>query len=386
MKRVAIFRTDLLALSETFIRDQTVSLETWQPILLGRQELEGGLATPGLRREVVPEAGSHLRRSLRARFWRPEPNLVARLKALEVDLVHVHFGLDATDIWPSVKAAGLKMVVTLHGTDINVYPWWWEAGHGGPLRRAYPRRLRRMARDPSVSFIAVSEANRLRAIEFGIPAHKVAVLHTGIDTGRFRPEGRPVAERENRILFVGRMIENKAPTLLAGAFAAIAGQVERPELTMIGGGPELEPARRLAQDLGIHITFRGPQPAEAVLAALHEAKVLCLPSRRIASGAAEGLPQVLLEAQACGVPVVASDTGGIPEGMEHGSTGYVFRSGDQAELQSALLKVLCSDGDTLAKMSAACRRLAVERFDLASKTRAVERFYDSVASDDLHFN
>jgi len=382
MKRVAIFRTELLPLSETFVRDQACALRTWQPVLVGRCEVEHGLATPRIPRELVPQSGSRFARELRSRLWRPDPALAARLEALQVDLVHVHFGVDATDIWPTVKAAGLPMVVSLHGFDINTHRSWWEAGHGGSQRRSYPARLLKMASQPGVAFIAVSEAVKRRAVEYGVPAEKVTVIYTGVDTGRFRPAGLPIAGRANRILFVGRMVENKAPTLLARACAAIAPHVPGLELMMIGGGPELEATRQFALASGLDIALPGPQPAESVLDALHHAKVLCLPSQQIASGTGEGLGQVLLEAQACGVPVVGSTTGGIPEAFQEGSTGYLFRSGDQDELQEALLKVLRSDDERLATLSAACRNFAVERFDLARTIVALERVYDAQVAND----
>lgn len=380
MKRVAIFRTDLLALSETFIRDQAGALRSWQPLLVGRRELDAGLETPGLAREIVPEVRSGLTGFLRFWLWRPDPMLVSRLQQLKADLVHAHFGVDASDIWPSVKAAGLPMIVTLHGFDINTHREWWEAGRAGKRRRLYPRRLLEMARDPAVSFVAVSEAIKRRAIEYGIPPTKVSVVYTGVDTERFRPDGLPLGERANRILFVGRMIENKAPALLVRAAASVGEQLAGVELTMIGDGPELEATRSAAREHALRAWLPGPQSVHAVLEALRQAKVVCLPSQQVASGAAEGLGQVLLEAQACGVPVVGSSTGGIPETLEDGVTGYVFRSGDQAGLQNALLTVLGAGEQRLEAMSSAARRLMLERFDLRRTTRRLEALYDSAVA------
>src|SRR5690606_12677303 len=133
------------------------------------------------------------------------------LNRLQADLVHAHFGIDATDIWPSVKKAGLPMLVTLHGYDINIDREWWEDGHEGLRRRVYPQRLLTMAKDPKVHFIAVSQAIKKRAIEFGITPEKITVSYIGVDTDRFKPAGLPLSERKRRVLFVGRMVEKKAP-------------------------------------------------------------------------------------------------------------------------------------------------------------------------------
>ena len=81
------------------------------------------------------------------------------------------------------------MLVTLHGYDININRGWWEAGYGGPAMRNYPKRLLELASHPRVSFIAVSEAIRRRAISYGIPEEKITVRYIGVDTSKFRAGG-----------------------------------------------------------------------------------------------------------------------------------------------------------------------------------------------------
>ena len=236
MNRVAIFRADLLPVSETFIRDQASALVHWQPVLLGLRELPEGLETPGIQREIVP-SGNRVSNTLRFWFSHPNPHLVRRLKEIDIGLVHAHFGTDASDIWPSVKAAGLPMLVTLHGYDITIHREWWEAGHGGLRRRVYPRRLLHMAEYPTVHFIAVSKAVKERAIKFGIPEGKITVAYIGVDTRRFKLGGLPLEQRRKRILFVGRMVEKKAPLLMIRAFADVRRVIPDAELAMIGDGP-----------------------------------------------------------------------------------------------------------------------------------------------------
>ena len=197
-RKVAIYRADLLPISETFIRDQASALIEWQPTLIGRREVPGGLVTSKIQRVIIPEAGSRLMRTWCYWTWQPDPNLVHYLREQNFSLVHAHFGTDATDIWPSAKAAGLPMLVTLHGFDINIHKWWWEKGNGGLRRRVYPRRLLKMAQEPSVRFIAVSKAIKQRAIEYGIPEEKITVSYIGVDTvtrvvgDRFPEEARRI--------------------------------------------------------------------------------------------------------------------------------------------------------------------------------------------------
>lgn len=380
MKRVAIFRSDLLSISETFIREQVAALRTWEPVFVGRRPVAGGLQTPGIPREIVPEPSNRVLRVLRYWLGLPEAPLAARLKGMGVALVHAHFGMDATDIWPSVKAAGLPMLVTLHGCDIRIHRSWWEQGREGLARRAYPRRLLAMGRDPRVQFVAVSESIRRRAIEFGIPEEKVTVGHIGIDTRRFRPANVPLVQRPRRILFVGRMVEKKAPLLMVRVFGEVRKRVPEAELTMIGDGPLLAQARRLAQDLDTPVTFLGAQPWDSVLAHMHEARVFCLPSVTAANGDAEGLPLVVLEAQAAGVPVVTSACGAAEEGVVDGVTGIACAEGAMEDLVRGISGFLTDDRAAEAASVAAVDFIR-NRFDIRACSQRLEEQYDERRGD-----
>lgn len=371
-KRVAIFRSELLPISETFIRDQASALSEWEPVLLGRMEVPGGLETPNVQREIIPESGCYPVRSLRYWLWRPDPNIVRRLQQLNVSLVHAHFGIGATDIWPSVKAANLPMVVTLHGMDINIHQWWWKKGHGGLRRRVYPCRLKKMAQDPNVSFIAVSNAIKRRAIEQGIPEEKITVSYIGVDTEKFKPLGLPIEKRKKRILFVGRMVEKKAPLLMVRAFHEVRKQVPDAELVMIGTGPLLEDAKRLARSLDVPVSFLGAQNSEEVTAQLHQTRVFCLPSITASNGDAEGLPISILEAMACGIPVVTSANGAVNEAIFHKENGLCFKENDIKELSENIISII-SNHQYLLELSNAARRIATEKFAISKTIKFLER-------------
>jgi glycosyltransferase involved in cell wall biosynthesis len=309
-------------------------------------------------------------------FWldSPLPGLVQAFRSLHVDLVHAHFGTNATDVWPSVRAAGLPMLVTLHGYDINVRREWWEAGYGGVRRRAYPRRLLRMARDPGVGFVAVSEAIRQRATTYGIPAGKITVAYIGVDTRRFRPAGLPLAQRANRVLFVGRMTAKKVPLLTIRAFAQVRNAIPDAELVMVGDGPLLGDAKALASELGVPVSFLGAVTPDQVLEQMHEAKVFCLPSIVADNGDAEGLPISILEAQACGVPVVTTEGGGNAEGMVGDAGGRLVAENDLAALADAIRSLLMQPPPGAGHPGG-----FPERFEIAACTRKLESLYDGMA-------
>lgn len=379
MKKVIIFRNDLLLRSETFIKEQARFLVHWEPVLVGYDRVKDGLDLGRLEARIIPGAAAKTmgRYALRLGqlLGRPHQPTVASLRATGAGLVHAHFGTDATDIWPSVKATGLPMVVTLHGYDINIHRQWWEAGHGGIHRRVYPRRLLQMAHDPAVHFIAVSQAIKRRAIEYGIPEDKITVCYIGVDTERFKPCGSPIDQRRKRILFVGRMVENKGPLHMVRAFAEIRKQVRDAELVMIGDGPLLAEAKSLAGEMNVEVSFLGAQSPEAVLALLNESRVLCLPSITIANGASEAFGMVLIEAQSCGVPVVTSAQSGAAEGILDQVTGHAFQEGDIPAMIKGLLAYLNKSND-LVRASAAARQHVQARFDLCACSAKLENTYD----------
>lgn len=380
MRKVVVFRSVLLPRSEVFVQEQVQFLTNWKPLLVGYRWIKDGLDLQGLGATTIPGSSPKTvgRYALRLcqLLERPHPPTVATLRDTGAKLVHAHFGTDATDIWPSVRAAGLPMVVTLHGYDINIRREWWEAGKGGVLRRFYPRRLLTMAHEPAVYFIAVSHAIRCRAIEYGIPEDKITVSYIGVDTERFKPGGLPIDQRRKRILFVGRMVEKKAPLLLIRGYAEVRKQVPEAQLVMIGDGPLLKDAKRLARTLDVPVEFHGAQDSYAVQAQLHLARVLCLPSVTAENGDAEGFGLVILEAQASGVPVVTSAQGGAFEGVLDGHTGHAFNEYDMDAMVQGLLVYMRTD-DRLVASSAAAAQHAQTTFDLRVCSRQLERIYDA---------
>jgi glycosyltransferase involved in cell wall biosynthesis len=378
-RRVVILREDLLPLSQTFVKEQTLALRRWEAVLAGLRFVPG-LDLRGLRCELISgwlpgRLSKKLLHALREVDSAP-PGMRRQLRGLDPALVHVHFATDLVTLWPLVKGLQVPILVTLHGYDINIYKEFWQ--QSGYVGRRYPQRLLAISRDPRVRFIAVSSGIRARAIEYGIAPEKTRVKYIGVDVARFAPAEPPVSQRRRRILFVGRMVEKKGAALLIEAFARVRGSVQGAELIMIGDGPDLPAAKRLAQELNVPVSFRGSQPTEAVRAMLNEVRVFCLPSVTATNGDAEGLGIVILEAQACGVPVVTSARG-ADEGVLDGITGFVFPEKDVAAL-SARLCILLEDDERALAMSRAAREFILQRFDINNCTRALEDLYDEFAA------
>jgi glycosyltransferase involved in cell wall biosynthesis len=380
-KTVLVYRNELLPLSEIFIKEQILALQGWRAVLVGRR-LMSQLPLDNLDIRIVgPEHPTFPSRLLweANRMLRVVPTQIRRvLEAKGASLVHAHFGTDALDAWPLARALKLPMLVTLHGYDINIYREWWEAGNAGIGMRFYPRRLLQLAKQPHVGFIAVSEAVRQRAIEFGIPDEKISVRYIGIDSTKFTAGAVPVAQRAPRVLFVGRLVEKKGCRYLIEAMAEVQKSVTEARLIVIGDGPLRQDLEQLAQKRGVQVDFRGALANIEVKRELNAARAFCLPSVTAGNGDAEGLPISILEAQASGVPVVTSARGGVGEAVRDGVTGFVFPEHDVSALVSKLTTILTHDA-VADEMATTCARFIAKSFDIGLLTMQLERSYDDAS-------
>ena len=181
--------------------------------------------------------------------------------------------------------------------------------------------------------------------------------------------------REPVVLFVGRHVEKKGLGDLLDAMARVRAAVPTARLLVVGDGPlrgELEEqARRLALDA----EFAGWLAPDEVASRLREVRVLCVPSRRAANGDAEGLPTVIPEAAAQGLPVVGTRHSGIPEGIAEDCSGLLADEGDAEGLARQLTAVL-TDDDLWRRLSAGALEHVAQHFDPQRQVDELEAIYD----------
>jgi glycosyltransferase involved in cell wall biosynthesis len=379
-KTVLVVRSELLPYSETFVKEQAQAYRHWRPVLVGLKRI-AGLPVEDMDIQLLPSTrslpGRAYRKVLRSLHIAP-PGIRRRLLPQSASLIHVHFGTDAVDHWDWIRSFDVPVVVTLHGYDINIYKQWWQLPTQSPAQRRYPGRLLQLASDPRVHFVAVSSAIKERALEWGLPAGRISVHYIGVDLSNFRPAGPPIERRPPRILFVGRLVEKKGVEYLIRAFELVKAQVPAAELVIVGDGPLRPKLEQLAVQLKLGVTFLGGLSSPQIKAELQKTRMLCSPSVTAENGDAEGLPIVILEAQACGIPVITSARGGAGEGIIDGVTGFAFSEKDIGSLSNHILHLL-QDARTAASMGLAGRHHMEERFDLDSCTRLLEGLYDNLA-------
>ncbi len=230
------------------------------------------------------------------------------------------------------RMIGAPAVIKVHGSDLNV-----QSNMFGP-RQNLNVMLPRVDR-----LVAVSAALGEKAISLGVPRERVAIVPNGTDANLFRVRDREEARAaltfrnggswpKRFILYVGRVERAKGVMDLIEAFTRIAPRAPDLALVLLGDGGAMNEAKKLASPLGDRVVFLGGRPLAEVPLWVGASTLLTLPSH------AEGSPNVIREAMACGRPVVGTSVGGIPELVTE-EVGRLCPAKDPVALAEALLEV-----------------------------------------------
>ncbi|MDB6119901.1 MAG: glycosyltransferase family 4 protein [Verrucomicrobiaceae bacterium] len=230
------------------------------------------------------------------------------------------------DGWAAIKAAKKPCVLIAQGSDVHGY-----------LRSAPRKKAILEAIDKSCGVITRSRSLATLLARAGAEATRLHPIHNGVDVSVFQP-GERVLKPEKMVLFVGNLLPVKNPELLLRAFARLTTPAR---LVIAGKGPLRQSLEALATTLGIaeRVQFLGPQLAPQIAEQMRSSDVLCMSSLN------EGLPNVVIEAMASGLPVIATDVGGIHEVIDAPWKGTLVPSGDESALAKALNDVLANPLD-----------------------------------------
>jgi glycosyltransferase involved in cell wall biosynthesis len=251
--------------------------------------------------------------------------------------------IDAHYYYPDGVAAALlarwfdkPFTVTARGTDLNLIP-----------RYALPRRLMQWTARRANASIGVCRALVDVLISWGIDPGRLHVFRNGVDLERFRPVPQPEARAalgltgSPLLLSVGYLIERKGQHLLIEALAQLRARLPGAHLVLVGDGPERARLEALAARLGVleQVNFVGAVSNAALYQWYSAADVFLLASSR------EGWANVLLEAMACGTPVVATDIWGTPEVVADASVGRLVDRRDAAAFATGIVDLWQSKPD-----------------------------------------
>jgi glycosyltransferase involved in cell wall biosynthesis len=375
LPRVLIFRQKLLNYSETFVLSQAQGLRRFQPYFIGLKRIPG-LTPPNDTSCTL--AGRGLKADAASALFKLThfaPRFISKLRSLNPVLIHAHFEDGGVFALPIAKALGIPLITTFHGYDATMADEVCRPNR--IVRNLYKLGRERLKQQGSLS-IAVSDFIRSKVIAKGYDESRVVKHHIGVDTKTF---DAPDMERQPTILFVGRLVEKKGCHYLLEAMAKVASVRSDAQLLIIGDGPQRATLEKYAADTRLaNVRFVGAQTSAVIRDEMARAMILAAPSITAQSGDSEGLPIVVCEAQAMGLPVVASDHAGIPEIVKHGRTGFLFPERDVNQLADRIIELL-SNPSTWKSFSKAARTNVVERFDLNRQCEQLDQIYSNTVEE-----
>jgi colanic acid/amylovoran biosynthesis glycosyltransferase len=356
---------------------QISALERVSPVVIAQKRENSG-RFPFDRIDIVPKPALHFFR----RFWfrqvRDKPwqissgELRALMKVLErrsARLLHIYFGHIAVHLLPLIRAWPRPSIVSFHGADVMV-----------DMNKPAYREATRQMLDVVKLVLVRSESLRRAVADLGCDQKKIEVQRTGIplDEFPFRERNFPDTDGggEWRFVQAGRLIEKKGLPVTLRAFASFLKRYPKATLTIAGEGPLLGHLQELARELKIdnRVSFTGLISQEELRDLYYGSHVFLHPSETGPDGNQEGIPNSMLEAMASGLPVFATEHGGIPEAIKHGVSGVLVPERDEEELAWTLLNAV-EDQRFLARVARGGAEVVGENFELRLQAGRLEDAY-----------
>jgi len=371
---VACYCATFLKPEMLHIYRQITALKRCRPVVIARkrEQAERYAFEPV---HIVAKPTTHFLR----RFWfrkvRDAPwqisdaELHALLRVLtktDARLLHIYFGHIAVHLLPLIRGWTKPSIVSFHGADVMV----------DMDKPAYREATRQML--DAVKLVLVrSESLRREVIHLGCDEKKIEVQRTGIplDQFPFRERSSP-QNGEWRFVQACRLIEKKGLPVTLRAFASFLRKYPDATLTIAGEGPLLGHLQGLARELKIDncVSFTGFISQDQLRDIFYASHIFLHPSETGRDGNQEGIPNSLLEAMASGLPVFATQHGGIPEAIEHGVSGVLVPERDDDELARALRNAV-QDPDFLSRIARTGAEVVAQEFDQRIQVRRLEDVY-----------
>ena len=292
--------------------------------------------------------------------------LIGILDEQKAELLHIYFGHIAVHLLPLLRAWPGPSVVSFHGADVMV-------DLEKPAYRAATQQMLEAVR----LVLVRSESLGRALIHLGCPAGKIRLQRTGIpiDEIPFRPRDWPESGAW-KFLQASRLIEKKGLRVSLRAFAKFASSHPGATFTIAGEGPLRSELGSLAAELGVaeKVFFPGFVSQTQLRELFYQSHIFLHPSERGGDGNQEGVPNSMLEAMASGLPVFATEHGGIPEAIENGRSGILVKEGNDEALALALLE-RAANPEGLAAIARSGSEAVRQKFQQSAQTKTLEDYY-----------
>ena len=374
---VAVYPIGYLTVSMTFVHRQLMGVSPWFRAIVLADEVQN--------RDLFPfdPIYQHRRGRIESRLTAAASRLFGRFASLAPSqwisfgrvlrrerpaLIHAHFGPAGLEMLPLARALRIPLVVTFHGYDASML-----------LRdERYCRDLRRLFQYAHV--VAVSNRMRERLLGLGADPQRTRTHYIGAPVEEFALVDREaiaakrLAGERIRLLQVSNFVEKKGHRYTLEAFRQVLERHPKCELTLAGDGPLRPEIERQARSLGVqeHVFFVGKVSKERVIPLMAESDLFLHHSVTGLNGDEEGIPTVLMEAMATGLPVVSTRHAGIPELVESGVTGVLVAERDVLAYASAICELLEGVQPEMGHRAAAFVR---KHFDLERQNAELAKLY-----------
>ena len=325
--------------------------------------------------QVVQKPATHFLRRFWFRQLRNMPwqisdtelrTLLNVLTGIDARLLHIYFGQIAVHLLPLIRAWKNPSIVSFHGADVMV----------DMNKPAYRQATQQMLE--AVKLVLVRSESLRRAIaDLGCDPEKIEIHRTGIPLEEFSFRERSFPKNDEwRFVQAGRLIEKKGLPVTLRAFAGFLGKYPNATLTIVGEGPMLSGLQTLAHELQIagSVSFTGFISQEQLRHIYYGSHIFLHPSQTGHDGNQEGIPNSMLEAMASGLPVFATQHGGIPEAIENGVSGVLVPERDHEVLARALLDA-AKNPVFLSQIARSGAEVVRRNFDLRAQARRLEEIY-----------
>jgi colanic acid/amylovoran biosynthesis glycosyltransferase len=371
---VAFYCATFLKPEMLHIYRQITGLRRVAPIVIA-QKRENADKFPFEKIDIVPKPATHFLR----RFWFRQVcnkpwqisehelrEITAVLNREQAQLLQIFFGHIAVHLLPLIRAWQKPRIVSFHGADVLV----------DMDKRAYRKATREML-DLATRVFVRSASLKRAVIELGCNENKIDIVRTGIPLQEFPFRERDFPENgEWHFLQASRLVQKKGIATTLHAFTAFLQHYPRATLTIAGEGPMLAELKELTRKLKIadRVMLPGFVTPEKLLEIYYASHIFLHPSETGSDGNQEGIPNSMLEAMVTGLPVFATEHGGIPEAIENGVSGILVPERDHEALSDALLKA-AQDRHLLARLARNGADVVAKKFDQQNQIRRLEEIY-----------
>ena len=286
------------------------------------------------------------------------------IKKENIDIFYSEFLTDTISYLPLIKYCRKPLVVNFRGYEL-----------------ADPRTTNFLSKIVSAAdkIVARSNFQKNRLIKYGVSPHKIIVIHGGINVENIPFKFRPIQQNSLKLLSAGRFVEKKGFDTLLLSFRRLLDKYPNTKLTIIGEGELKKSIEKQIEDLGIKsaVTIKSFLPHHMFIKELFEHDIFILLSKTSTGGDTEGIPNVLKEAMASGMPVISTNHAGIPDLIEDKKTGFLIAENDYEQIPEIVESIIRNIYETY-RICLNSRFFIEREFDIKKNSVLLESVFQNI--------